>query len=152
MKLTLTATRVALLAALFLGLFAGHASAQGRQTFPIPGVDIIVRKKPGGNAMRVTPGQTGTFVFEHLAAGQYTLSVEPPPSQTQNKNIVNTTRSNIKHPITTVVGGVQVVTVTVQAGTQPASTDIDITAAQGKITGTVTSAPIAAEPKPAAPK
>ena len=150
MKLTLTATRVALLAALFLGLFAGHASAQDRQTSPIPGVDIIVKKKPHGGAMHVTPGKTGTFVFEHLAAGQYTLSVEPPPSQ--NKISINTTRSNIKHPITTVVGGVQVVTVTVQAGTQPASTDIDITAAQGKITGTVTSAPIAAEPKPAAPK
>ena len=147
MKLTLTATRVALLAALLLGLFAGHASAA---VDPIPGVDIIVRRKPGGNAMRVTPGKTGTFVFEHLAAGQYTLSVEPPPSQ--NKQIINTSRSNIKHPITTVVGGVQVVTVTVQAGTQPASTDIDITAAQGKITGTVTSAPLAAAPQPAAPK
>ena len=150
MKLTLTATRVALLAALFLGLFAGHASAQGRQDYPIPGVDIIVRRKPGGKALHATPGQTGTFVFEHLAAGQYTLSVEPPPSQ--NKTFINTTRSNIKHPTTTVVGGVQVVTVTVQAGTQPASTDIAITAAQGKITGTVTSAAIAAEPKPAAPK
>ncbi len=149
MKLTLTATRVALLAALLLGLCAGHASAQGRQTFPIPGVDIIVRKKPGGNAMRVTPGQTGTFVFEHLAAGQYTLSVEPPPSQ--NKTFINTSRSNIKHGIA-VVGGLQVVTVTVQAGTQPASTDIAITAAQGKITGTVTSAPLAAAPQPAAPK
>ena len=147
MKLTLTATRVALLAALFLGLFAGHASATN---VPIPGVDIIVRKKPGGNALHATPGKTGTFVFEHLAAGQYTLSVEPPPPS-QNKNIINTTRSNIKHG-TTVVGGVQVVTVTVQAGTQSASTDIDITAAQGKITGTVTSAPVAAEPKPAAPK
>ena len=42
---------------------------------PIPGVDIIVRSKPGGIAIQVKTGADGTYKFTRLAPGNYDLSV-----------------------------------------------------------------------------
>ncbi len=144
MKIPFAAARVAVIAAVFLGLFVSIASAGSK---PIPGVDIIVQKKPGGIAMHATTDNAGKFVFDNLDAGQYALSVKPKPPQT--KAIVSTTRSNIKHQGMKVENGVQVVTASVQLGADAASAEIEITAAKGKIIGTVTSAAPAAQEKPA---
>ena len=130
MKIPFTAARVAVIAALFLGVFAGSASATNE---PIPGVDVIVRKKPGGIAMHATTDSSGHFVFENLAAGTYTLAAAAP----QTRAAISTTRSNIKHSSVSVTNGVQVVTVSVEIGTGSASAEIEITSAKGKITGTV---------------
>lgn len=43
---------------------------------PIPGIDIIVRKEPGGSAMRVQTGRDGGFTFAKLTPGTYTLTLD----------------------------------------------------------------------------
>ena len=129
MKIPFTAARVAVIAALFLGLFAGSASAGD----PIPGLDVKLGKNPGGQGIHATTDSSGHFVFENLAAGTYTLAAAAPQTRVQ----INTTRSNIKHPGVSVTNGVQVVTVSVEIGTGSASAEIEITSAKGKITGTV---------------
>ena len=102
---------------------------------PIPGVDIIVRRNPGGVAIHATSDKSGNFTFDNLAPGKYTLSVAAP----QTKQ-VSTTRSNIKHPNNEKVSGVQVATVAVELGTGAASIEIEITEKKGKIVGKVTHA------------
>jgi hypothetical protein len=42
---------------------------------PIPGVDIIVRKKPGGIPITIPTGADGTYQFKGLAPGNYDLFV-----------------------------------------------------------------------------
>ena len=51
--------------------FANFAMAGNN---PIPGVDIIVRSKPGGIAIQVKTGADGTYKFTGLAPGTYDLS------------------------------------------------------------------------------
>jgi len=46
---------------------------------PIPGVDIIVRSKPGGIAIQVKTGADGTYKFTRLAPGTYDLSTAGQP-------------------------------------------------------------------------
>lgn len=49
---------------------------------PIPGVDIIVKKNPGGIAVAVPTGEDGAYKFTGLAAGKYDLSVDGQRVQT----------------------------------------------------------------------
>ena len=123
----------AAIAAIFLGAFSDAAQAASE---PVPGIDIIVRKTPGGIAMKATTDKAGNFVFDNLGKGTYVLSVSAP----QTKSSINTSRSNIRHPSKIAANGVQEVTATVLLGGQAASAEIEITAAKGKITGTVTRA------------
>ncbi len=46
---------------------------------PIPGVDIIVRKSPGGIAIQVKTGADGTYKFTGLAPGTYDLIISGQP-------------------------------------------------------------------------
>ena len=46
---------------------------------PIPGVDVIVRKKPGGIAIQVKTGADGTYKFTGLAPGTYDLIIPGQP-------------------------------------------------------------------------
>jgi hypothetical protein len=82
--------------------------------------------------------QDGRFVFDNLPAGEYVLSVKPPPPPQPTSSTV---RSAIKNP-SSVVKGVQVVKAAVELGVGPASAVIKITTAKGKITGLVTRKPI----------
>ena len=135
MNIKHTAATIAAIAAIFLGVFTDAAQAIDD---PIPGVDIIVKKNPGGIAMHATTDKAGSFVFDNLGAGTYVLSVSAP----QTKTAISTSRSNIKHPSISVVGGVQVATVSVELGAQAASVEVEITAAKGKIIGTVSRAKV----------
>ena len=130
MKITHAAAKVAVIAAVLLGLMEGRASAASD---PIPGIDIIVRKHPdsGGSVMHATTDKSGKFAFDNLKAGTYELSVNVP----QTKSSINTSRSNIKHTLSTTASGVEV---SVALGTgQPAPVEIKITKDGGKITGIV---------------
>jgi hypothetical protein len=49
------------------------------QTTPIPGIDIVVRKQPGGSAIKAVTDNKGGFTFRGLKAGDYTLNVIVPP-------------------------------------------------------------------------
>ena len=46
---------------------------------PIPGIDIIVRSKPGGIAIQVKTGADGTYKFTGLAPGTYDLLIPGQP-------------------------------------------------------------------------
>ncbi|MEP7317067.1 MAG: carboxypeptidase-like regulatory domain-containing protein [Sphingomicrobium sp.] len=116
------------------------------QNLPIPGVDIIVKRKPPrGEALTAVSDASGRFAFKDVAAGQYELSVIP----RQTRQVINTTRSNIKHPIASQQDGVEVVTVDAELGGRAVSTIITITADRAVITGTVTRAEAAREVLPA---
>lgn len=78
MKTMPTATKLMAVAAVFIGLLASHASAQ-TQTNPIPGIDVVVHKKPTGNGIKATTDKEGRFSFEGLKAGDYTIGVVVPP-------------------------------------------------------------------------
>ena len=56
--------------------FANFAMAE-----EIPGVDVIVRKKPGGIAIQVKTGADGTYKFTGLAPGTYDLATAGQPPQ-----------------------------------------------------------------------
>lgn len=56
--------------------FANFAMATNS---PIPGVDIIVRKRPGGIAIQVKTGADGTYKFTQLAPGTYDLLIPGQP-------------------------------------------------------------------------
>ena len=56
--------------------FANFAMAANN---PIPGVDIIVRSKPGGIAIQVKTGADGTYKFTGLAPGTYDLIIPGQP-------------------------------------------------------------------------
>ena len=62
------------LAAACIELLAGQSFAQ---TNPIPGIDIVVRKQPGGSAITVVTDKEGRFAFTGLKAGTYRLSATP---------------------------------------------------------------------------
>ena len=56
--------------------FANFAMASNN---PIPGVDIIVRKRPGGIAIQVKTGADGAYKFTRLAPGTYDLIITGQP-------------------------------------------------------------------------
>lgn len=133
MKIRLAAIGIAVIAAAIFGLLGGSASAIND---PIPGVDIIVRKNPGGKAVQAKTDKNGKFVFANLGAGTYLLSVKMPQTKA-----ISTSRSNIKHPSRSMENGVEVVDVSIALGKdQPAPVEIAITKNGGQIIGTVTRA------------
>ena len=152
MKITFAAARVAVIAAVFLGLFVGSASFAGAND-PIVGVGIGLGKRPNPNAFHATTDKAGRFVFDNLSRGTYTLEVAAPERRAsinttntlevaapEMRAYINTTRSNIKHLGISTMNGVQVANVSVEMGTGTASAEIEITATKGRITGTVTRA------------
>lgn len=72
MKTTSTAVKFMAIAAVFIGLFASHAFAANT---PIPGIDIVVRKQPGGSALKATTDKEGRATFSKLEPGSYTVSI-----------------------------------------------------------------------------
>jgi hypothetical protein len=162
MPLKLSSVRTTLVAALLLALSVTSASA-GR---PVPGVDVIVKKNPGGLAVgTVTTDKDGKFEFAKLKPGKYLLDLDQP----QTRDLV-TTRSNIKHrprPGVAQQGdpaGVEVVEISIEftagKGAKPhAPLEIEITGKSGTIKGIITrdepakpSEPKAADPKASKPK
>ncbi len=134
MKIKLATATVAIIAAVILGLLGGSAQAIDN---PIPGVDIIVKKHPGGVAIHAMTDKDGKFVFTNLAAGTYQLSVKMP----QTRALINISHSNIRHPGRSMENGVEVVNVSIELGKeQPAPVEIEITKNGGTIKGMVTRA------------
>ena len=129
MKMT-SVGKVALLAVFSLGLLAPGALASNE---PIPGIDVVVKKKPSGTAIHVTTDKNGAFVFKNLPAGTYILSVNIP----QQKAIINTSRSNKKHSNISVApgNGTHNVTIALEADEPAPETEITIAQNGGKIIG-----------------
>lgn len=48
------------------------------QNNPIPGIDVVVKKQPGGSAIKAVTDNKGGFTFRGLKAGDYTLNVIVP--------------------------------------------------------------------------
>ena len=129
MKIKHAAAKVAVIAAVLLGLMEGSAPAVSD---PIPGIDIIVRKTPGSEIIKATTDKAGHFAFNNLGVGTYELQVV----MRQTKASINTSRSNIKHTSRTVENGVEVHSVLIALGTErPGTVKITITKDGGKITG-----------------
>ena len=135
MKIKNAAAKVAVIAAVLLGLMAGRASATHE---PIPGIDIIVRKNPPGPlALHATTDKAGHFAFNNLGVGTYELEVV----RRQMKASISTSRTNIKHTLSTTASGGEVHSVLVELGTErPGTVKITINKDGGKITGDVNSA------------
>ena len=70
-----------ILSAVFGVVLFGFGFANFAMASVIPGVDIIVRKKPPGKAIQVKTGADGTYKFTGLAPGTYDLSTAGQPPQ-----------------------------------------------------------------------
>ena len=70
-----------ILSAVFGIVLFGFGFANFAMASVIPGVDIIVRKKPPGKAIQVKTGADGTYKFTGLAPGTYDLSTAGQPPQ-----------------------------------------------------------------------
>ena len=70
-----------ILSAVFGVVLFGFGFANFAMAEEIPGVDVIVRKKPGGIAIQVKTGADGTYKFTRLAPGTYDLSTAGQPPQ-----------------------------------------------------------------------
>ena len=57
----------------------GFANFAMASISPIPGVDIIVRREPGGIAIQVNTGADGTYKFTGRAPGTYDLIIPGQP-------------------------------------------------------------------------
>ncbi len=63
----------------FSGMVQENANYQAHRSNPIPGIDIIVQKKPGGSAMReVKTTSSGSFELNNLSDGNYDIFVDIP--------------------------------------------------------------------------
>ena len=136
MRITLSAFRLPVLAA----LLTHRASSASAINNPIPGVDIIVRKNPGGVVVKqVTTGKKGEYLIENLAPGSYTLDVQPGP-----KASINISRSNIKKPDRPPVkNGVETHVVDIEFGTSKekkahAPVTFEVKEKSGTISGVIT--------------
>jgi len=49
---------------------------QTRSDDPIPGVDVIVRKKPSGVPLHVRTDGAGSFSLDDLAPGEYAIEID----------------------------------------------------------------------------
>ena len=70
-----------ILSAVFGVILFGFGFANFAMADIIPGVDVIVRKKPGGIAIQVKTGADGTYKFTGLAPGTYDLATAGQPPQ-----------------------------------------------------------------------
>ena len=70
-----------ILSAVFGIVLFGFGFANFAMADIIPGVDVIVRKKPGGIAIQVKTGADGTYKFTRLAPGTYDLATAGQPPQ-----------------------------------------------------------------------
>ena len=70
-----------ILSAVFGVVLFGFGFANFAMAEEIPGIDIIVQKKPGGSAIQVKSGADGTYKFTRLAPGTYDLSTAGQPPQ-----------------------------------------------------------------------
>ena len=68
-----------ILSAVFGVVLFGFGFANFAMASVIPGVDIIVRKKPPGKAIQVKTGADGTYKFTGLAPGTYDLIIPGQP-------------------------------------------------------------------------
>ena len=68
-----------ILSAVFGVILFGFGFANFAMADIIPGVDVIVRKKPGGIAIQVKTGADGTYKFTGLAPGTYDLIIPGQP-------------------------------------------------------------------------
>ncbi len=68
-----------ILSAVFGVVLFGFGFANFAMADVIPGVDVIVRKKPGGKAIQVKTGADGTYKFTRLAPGTYDLIIPGQP-------------------------------------------------------------------------
>ena len=68
-----------ILSAVFGVVLFGFGFANFAMAEVIPGVDIIVQKKPGGIAIQVKTGADGTYKFTGLAPGTYDLIIPGQP-------------------------------------------------------------------------
>ena len=75
--------------------FANFAMASNN---PIPGVDIIVRSKPGGIAIQVKTGADGTYKFTGLAPGTYDLIIPGQPVKSVTVGTDGTLGGKLMHP------------------------------------------------------
>jgi len=114
---------------------------------PIPGIDVVVKKKPAGNAMKTSTDKTGKFAFSKLEAGTYLVTITPAKADpSPAKAAINTTRSQIKRPNGLVVNGVEVIDLTVSLGTTaPEPVKVVLEKDGGTISGTVKAATPAKE-------
>jgi len=64
---------------LFTAALLCWGSAALATSEPIPGIDVIVRKTPGGVAAKVLPNRDGTFQFSNLPPGHYDLCITGQP-------------------------------------------------------------------------
>jgi len=58
-----------------VGSTQGIGSVPPKASNPVPGVDIVVRKKPGGVPFIVHTDGTGTFTLGMLTSGEYTIEL-----------------------------------------------------------------------------
>lgn len=82
MKNRSSVLRLLAVATAFIGLLTSQVSAQASNQ-PIPGIDVVVQKKPSGSAIRAITDKEGGFVFAGLKAGDYTIEVVVPPKLTE---------------------------------------------------------------------
>ena len=68
-----------ILSAVFGVVLFGFGFANFAMASVIPGIDIIVKKKPGGIAIQVKTGADGTYKFTGLAPGTYDLLIPGQP-------------------------------------------------------------------------
>jgi hypothetical protein len=124
------ATRFAILATVFSAVCAGAWAIENS----MPGVDVIVKKNPGGT-LKVKTDSAGKFSFSNLEKGTYTLTVGKPaqPSKALGAPFKSTTTVTLR-----TVNGTEQANVAVKLGPDaPAPTEVVISVASGSISGTV---------------
>jgi len=72
MEITSTPFRITALAAAFSFLFISVGLPANN---PIPGIDVVVRKQPGGTAIKTSTDKSGKATARKLAPGRYAMSV-----------------------------------------------------------------------------
>jgi len=126
-----------------------QAQALHRQTTDTSVLNALVsvKKNPGGTKLKTTTDKSGKFSFAKLEPGTYTVTINPAKGDaTAAKAAVVTSRSNIKHPKTSVVNGAEVYNLAVTLGANAASCEIVVGMGGATINGTVTAAEPAKEP------
>jgi hypothetical protein len=123
--------------ALAVALLLLSGSSASATSNPIPGVDIIVRKCPGGIIKKPTTGKDGKFVFDKAPAGKCTVELDLEKA----KAVAGTTKATIR-VVKSMVKGVEVHEVIVifdkNAKEEFKPVEIELGEKGGRITGTIT--------------